>query len=592
MLDRAVRACAGRSGVERWCAVVAALGVWLVGIAVGIGTLVLVQHDPAASLAGSSIAGETALLIAGWLAITVGLLVHLRRPTPFTVLLVLAGFAWFVTEWNSPGADSSVVFTVGLVFGAVCPALVAHAALAYPHARLASRAERRAVVVAYVGTVGLLGLGHALVFDPPAQGCRQCSDNLVAISSEPDLLRWLDLAGWRLGVVWASALAFLAAWRLTRSTPASRRLKGPILLAAVGYLGAVALTYVHLLDPERLFNDTVGRRLWLVQAIGLTLLAAGVAAEAVRAHRARSAVAAMVVDLAQAPASGGLRDALAEQLGIRTSRSSIHSTTAAMWTGTARWWTSGPNGTRGARRPPSSRDAETIALLVHRDDLLGDARVLEDVASAASVAFDNERLHAAARTQLAELRTSQARLVAASDRERQQLERDLHDGAQQRLIGLMLALRLTRAHFGPHRTRPSSPRSRPPRPSCPAVDDLRDLASGIHPAVLTDHGLAAALRALGETGTAPLRVLAVPAERLSPAMEAAAYLVVAEAARLGATTATITRQRDALVVEVDAVAVPERFTEVTDRVGALDGAVEIAPARDGGVQIRAEIPCG
>ena len=75
-------------------------------------------------------------------------------------------------------------------------------------------------------------------------------------------------------------------------------------------------------------------------------------------------------------------------------------------------------------------------------------------------------------------------------------------------------------------------------------------------------------------------------------MEAAAYLVVAEAARLGATTATITRQRDALVVEVDAVAVPERFTEVTDRVGALDGAVEIAPARDGGVQIRAEIPCG
>ena len=291
MVDGHVQGVQRRSGVERWCSVVAALGVWLVGIAVGIGTLVLVQHAPTASLAGSSIAGAAALLIAGWLAITVGLLVRLRRPTPFATLLVLAGFAWFVTEWNSPGADSSVVFTVGLVFGAVCPALVAHAALAYPNGRLASRPERYAVVVAYVGTVGLLGLGPALVFDPAAQGCRRCSDNLVAISSNPDLHRWLDQAGWRLGVAWASALAVLAAWRVARSTPAARRLKAPILLAAVGYLGAVALTYVHLLDGDRLFNDAFGRRLWLVQAIALTILAVGVAAEAVRAHRARSAVA-------------------------------------------------------------------------------------------------------------------------------------------------------------------------------------------------------------------------------------------------------------------------------------------------------------
>ena len=219
--------------------------------------------------------------------------------------------------------------------------------------------------------------------------------------------------------------------------------------------------------------------------------------------------------------------------------------------------------------------------------------LVEEVASAAGVAFDNERLHAAARAQLAELRTSQARLVAASDRERQQLERDLHDGAQQRLVGLTLALRLTRARLGPDPNSTVVAKIEAAEAELSrAVDDLRDLASGIHPAVLTDLGLAAAIRALGEAGAAPLRVLAVPDERLSPATEAAAYLVVAEAARLGATTATITRRRDALVVEVDAVAVPERFAEVTDRVGALDGAVEIAPAPDGGVQIRAEIPCG
>src|SRR4051812_32319568 len=107
--------------------VVGALGVWLCGIAVGIGTLLLVHGDPTASLAGSSIVGGAGLLIAGWATITVGLLVRRRRPTPFASLLVPAGFAWFVTEWNSPGAGSSLVFTVGLVFGAACPALAAHA---------------------------------------------------------------------------------------------------------------------------------------------------------------------------------------------------------------------------------------------------------------------------------------------------------------------------------------------------------------------------------------------------------------------------------------------------------------------------------
>src|SRR3954454_19747967 len=99
-------------------AVVGALCVWLCGIAVGIGTLLLVRNDPTASLAGSSILGGAGLLIAGWVAITVGLLVWRRRLPPVPTLLVLAGFAWFVTEWNSPGAASSLVFTIGLVLGA------------------------------------------------------------------------------------------------------------------------------------------------------------------------------------------------------------------------------------------------------------------------------------------------------------------------------------------------------------------------------------------------------------------------------------------------------------------------------------------
>jgi signal transduction histidine kinase len=239
------------------------------------------------------------------------------------------------------------------------------------------------------------------------------------------------------------------------------------------------------------------------------------------------------------------------------------------------------------------RDAETVALLVHHEDLFGDVRLVEEVASAASVALENERLQAAARAQLIELRTSQARLVAASDRERQQLERDLHDGAQQRLICLTLTLRLTRSRLGPNPDSTLAARMDAAEAELAlAVDDLRDLASGIHPAVLTDLGLAAAIRALGEAGAAPIRLLAVPNERLSSATEAAAYLVVVEAARLGATTARITHDRNTLLVEVDAVAIPERVADIHDRVSALDGTLEIASGPDGGVHIRAAIPCG
>jgi signal transduction histidine kinase len=573
-------------------AVVGALCVWLCGIAVGIGTLLLVRNDPAASLTGSSILGGAGLLMAGWVTITVGLLMRRRRRTPFPTLMVLAGFAWFMTEWNSPGAGSSLVFTIGLVLGAACPALAAHAALAYPAGRVASQPERSTIVVAYVGAIGLLGLAPALVFDPPAQGCRQCARNLLAVTSDPDLVRWLTRAGLKLGVGWALALVVLALWRVARSTPPAHRLKAPVRLAAVVYLGAVATGYMHLLDAPGAFNDTFGRRLWLLEAFAITAVALGVVAEIVRVRHARAAVTNMVVELAHAPAPGGLRDALAARLGDPHLEIIYPLEDGRRVDGLGLGVDEPAIRDAGRATTAVVRGAETVALLVHRHDLLGDARLVADVASAAGVAFENERLEAAARAQLAELRTSQARLVAASDRERQQLERDLHDGAQQRLVGLMLALRLTRAHLDPNpNPTPAAHIAAAEVELARALDDLRDLAAGIHPAVLTDLGLAAAIRALGESAAAPLRVLAVPEPRVSPATETAAYLIVADAVRLGATTVMITRQIDRLVIEVDAVAVPERFTDVADRVGALDGSVEVASRSAGGVHIRAVIPC-
>ena len=124
-----------------------------------------------------------------------------------------------------------------------------------------------------------------------------------------------------------------------------------------------------------------------------------------------------------------------------------------------------------------------------------------------------------------------------------------------------------------------------------AVDELRELAHGIHPAVLSDEGLAAAFEALAEGAPAPLRIDAVPGERFPPAVETAAYRVVAEAAKAGAARVSATRRDGALVVDVDAEGEPDGLVDLEDRVGALDGRLAVEQAPGGRVRIRAEIPC-
>src|SRR5262245_40113540 len=126
--------------------VIAGFGVLVCGLVCGIGTLLLARDNPGGSLTGSPLPAAVALLGAGWLAITVGVAVGQRRgPNRFGVLLLAAGFAWFVAEWNNPGAGSSLVFSAGLLFYAACPPLVAHAILAYPTGRMRSPVEAVAV---------------------------------------------------------------------------------------------------------------------------------------------------------------------------------------------------------------------------------------------------------------------------------------------------------------------------------------------------------------------------------------------------------------------------------------------------------------
>ena len=204
------------------------------------------------------------------------------------------------------------------------------------------------------------------------------------------------------------------------------------------------------------------------------------------------------------------------------------------------------------------REGIRVGAIIHDASLADEPGLVRAVAASAALALENERLEAELRARLDELQTSRSRLVEVSMFERRRLERDLHDGAQQRLVALSLQLglakrRLEEGQDGAAGAMLDAARDELAR----ALEELRELARGIHPAVLTDRGLEPALEALAERAPLPVSLDQMPAERLPAPVEAAAYFVVAEALTnvvkyAGASTAAVRIRRNGsyAVVEV------------------------------------------
>jgi signal transduction histidine kinase len=245
---------------------------------------------------------------------------------------------------------------------------------------------------------------------------------------------------------------------------------------------------------------------------------------------------------------------------------------------------------------PWSAAAGRWRFLAHRAGLLDDQGLVEEVVAAWRLALEHERLQAELAAQLEDLRASRARTTATGDAERRRLERDLHDGAQQRLVGLLLSLPLARSQLEPSADPGRLSRIDQAESELRvALGELREVAHGIFPAVLADEGLAAAVEALMEDGTVPIRITALPEGRLEPVVETAAYFVVAEVVRRsGGCTVTVgaTRRDGQLVVEIERDGdAPDDLVDVEDRVGALDGRLDVVHEPGGRVRIRAELPC-
>jgi signal transduction histidine kinase len=574
---------------------VVAVGVSGLGIAVGVFSLHVARADPAFSFAGSSPARGAALLGAGWASIGGGLAFWSRRPgSRFGPLLAAGGFAWFLLEWNNPGVGSTLAFTIGLCLYAACPPLVGHALLSYPSGRLASNWERAVLAVGYAGSVLVIGLLPALLFDPKSQGCEQCPRNLLAVGNRGRAVEDLNRVGVYAGLAWALALCILALVKLVRATSAGRRPVWPLFAAGAAYLGLVAAAFAASLDRGLLWNGTLERHLWVGEAAALCAITLGVAVGVARARRARVTVARLVVDLAHSPPAGGLRAILAGIVGDPALVLGYPLDTSGQLVDA-----------QGRPADPSGCEARTtlvvggrvVAMLGHAPGLLDDSQLVDEVTAAARLALENERLQAEVRAQLEELRASRARIVTAGDVERKRLERDLHDSAQQRLVTLALSLRLLRSQL-PHGAHPEAVRALDEAETelDRAIAELRELAHGIFPAVLADGGLAVAVHALAEEGRLPIRICDLPVDRFSPAVETAAYTVVAEAARIATSTVVVQGERraDMLVVEVETQDEGRALDRVAleDRLGAIDGTLRLERGENGRVTIRAELPCG
>jgi signal transduction histidine kinase len=245
---------------------------------------------------------------------------------------------------------------------------------------------------------------------------------------------------------------------------------------------------------------------------------------------------------------------------------------------------------------------EEIAALVHDPALLDEPALVESVRATAALVLENERLAAEVRSQLAEVRASRGRIVAAADAERRRIERNLHDGAQQRLVTLSVALGLEASRGD---AAAADVLSRAQDEVEQAIGELRELARGIHPTLLRDEGLEAAVQALARRTPLPVTVRGTVRDRLPDPVELAAYFVVSEALtnvvkHASATEASVVLEREPAALRVTVtddgvggarITAESGLAGLRDRLEALDATLSIKRGARQGTTVCAEFPC-
>jgi signal transduction histidine kinase len=427
--------------------------------------------------------------------------------------------------WVLSYIQLEAAWTASEFFGPLGAAVLLHLVLAFPTGHLRDRFDRVLIglVYAIVLPVQLLGF---LFLDPGWVDCRPtdwCPRNLLMVVRDDALAGAIRSAGLLSPFLSVAAVAELIRhWRT--ASPVARRALAPV---AIGMPLVFLILGVWWLAPAIERDDI---RVFMLQSkvfdlpsyLTPTLLLIAI----FRTRLARGALAELAVELGRGIPLGGLRDALARTLRDPTVELAF----------------AGPDGVglvdpagQAFELPPADRQRSTTRLESDSGELLGvlihdpavdreDPDMVPAVASVARMALANERLAAQVRAQLDEVRASRQRIVEAGDAERRRVERDLHDGAQQRLVALTIQLEAARASA----VGASDLIDRTTAELRAAIGEVRDLARGLHPAILSEAGLRAAIESLAERTPFPV-VIDVPDRRFAAEIESAAYFVVTEA---------------------------------------------------------------
>lgn len=519
-----------------------------------------------------------------------GLVAWWRRPdSRFGPLMTFAGLATFLVmlTWSR----AALPFTVGVALDLLPPILFLHVFLAFPTGRLHGRFERR-----------LVGVGYAVALVPAIVRMTlggSGPDNLLEVVSKPGASDAILRA--QLGINGALALVgvgVLVARRLREGPPLRRSLTLLIDSFALALVMLAALAWTAAFGGPEL--ETVRRLTFAVIGAAPIAFLVGL----LHARLARVAAGDLFVELRADAGPADVRDAIAHALRDP-------SLTLAYWLPEFGTYADvegrpveppEPSASRATTR--IDRDGAHVAVLGHDPALEEEPQLLRAVTAAAGIALENARLHAELHARLEELHGSRARIAEAGRNERKRLERNLHDGAQQRLIALSLELNLLEQRLADDADA-STRIGRARGEIAASLEELREVARGLHPAVVSGHGLAVALEQLAAHAAVPVRLKVGLGARLPEALEVAAYYVVSEslanvAKYAGASSARVevTRRPGDLLVEVadDGVggADEKRGTGLrglADRVEVLGGTLRVWSPAGGGTRVRAEIPC-
>jgi signal transduction histidine kinase len=544
------------------------------------------------SWAGPSVAAQALEIAAGAVLIIVG---GAAGRGWESWLLPAAGASWLITEWGSPAAPSAAAFTLGLIAVPAALPLV-----------LASRWRRPPVtrrLAVLLGLAVLLALAGAVISGPLASaaasprddGCTDCARDLIAVAHDVGLYTLLARLGGQftvvaglLAVVWLAANMVRA--RRRRALSPSSDLAADV--AAAAFAAAVAAGAAVLLrsgpaDPMAY--------IWRAAAdCALLVLSAALAVPALHAAQARRMVARAAVAVADDPA-GGVAGVLAAALndpGLRVA----YAAADGAWRDHRGQIVVIPE--QGVTM--ITDEGEVVATLIHSNPARIDHASVTGAVSAARLLLDTERIETGALARVNDLRAARQQVAEAADAARVSLERDLHDGAQQRLVALRYALGLAEVRTA-RRPEPalSARLADADRAAEQALADLRELAHGISAATLAVDGLAGAVRNAAEHAQGAVTIVELPAERLPERVEQAAYRFITDCLREMAqapapdlSIAVRRTGRDVIVELTCDRATTEQWyaAYLDDRVAAVGGQLQ-RTAEHGHQRLIAILPC-